>query len=90
MKLVSSFEIIGNPEHVETIKHPFTGQEAKLLADGSIFCLGEYLAPEPGDGRYFDMRRAFDQKHGLTPSERRLIANGDYMAAVKQGCAFLC
>ena len=90
MKHVNAFEIIGNPEVIEKTKHPHTGKEAVLLADGSIFCLGEYLAPESTDGRYFEMRREFDRVHGLTPAERKLIASAEIMDAVKQGFTVFC
>jgi hypothetical protein len=90
MKHVNAFEIIGNPGVIEKTKHPHTGKDAVLLADGSIFCLGEYLAPEPTDGKLYEMRREFDKNNGLTPFERKLIANSEIMDAVKQGMTVFC
>lgn len=90
MKQVSEFAIIGNPQTVEPIEHPFSGKKAVLLADGSIYCEGEYFAPEPHDGRLYEMRREFDRLHGLNPAERRLIANREIIEAAKQGLTVFC
>lgn len=74
MKLVNSLEILGNPNRVDQqVACPGCSARAMLFEDGSIMCIaegGKCWAPEPTDGEKWQMRQQYDEKNGITPSDR--------------------
>jgi hypothetical protein len=77
MKLVNSLEILGNPNRVDQqVACPGCSARAMLFEDGSIICIaegGKCWAPEPTDGEKWQMRQKYDEKNGITPSDRLTI-----------------
>lgn len=77
MKLVNSLEILGNPNRVDQqVACPGCSARAMLFDDGSIMCIaegGKCYAPEPTDGEKWQMRQKYDEKNGITPSDRLTI-----------------
>lgn len=77
MKLVNSLEILGNPTRVDQqVACPGCSARAMLFDDGSIMCIaegGKCYAPEPTDGEKWQMRQKYDEKNGITPSDRLTI-----------------
>ena len=76
MKHVDSLQILGTPEATGHLELSPTGiGAASVHEDGSLLCLrtGQWFAPEPSnpaDAEFTAMRRAFDARLGITPSDR--------------------
>jgi len=76
MKLVTALQILGTPASTEReIASPSGTGNARVNEDGSVLCLstGRFYAPEasnPDDSELHAMRVAFDQRLGITISDR--------------------
>lgn len=76
MKLVKALQILGNPAASDReVPSPSGDGVARVFEDGSVFCVATsaFYAPEasvPEDAELFAMRQQFDQRLGITPSDR--------------------
>ena len=86
---VSPLHMLGNPNRVDvavSVDLPSCPCDSTLTAlvfeDGSVICAnnGFVFAPEPSDAKLWQMRRDFDRRLGISPSDRLtlpvLVANG--------------
>ena len=74
MKQVNALSLLASPQ--DTGERINTDQrEGHIYADGSVIvpATGAIFAPEPSDGRLFEMRRNFDATHGITVSQRLML-----------------
>jgi hypothetical protein len=76
MKQVTPLQILGTPESTDReIPSPSGLGNARVYQDGSVLCLstGRFYAPEASnldDSELSAMRKAFDQRLGITISDR--------------------
>ncbi len=86
---VSPLHMLGNPNRVDVAVSvdlpgcPCDGTLSVVVyEDGSVICAntGFVFAPEPADMKLWQMRRDFDRRLGISPSDRltlpALVANG--------------
>lgn len=74
MKQVNALSLLASPQ--DTGERINTDQgEGHIYTDGSVIvpATGAIFAPEPSDGRLFEMRRNFDATHGITVSQRLML-----------------
>ena len=76
MKQVTPLQILGTPDSTDReIPSPTGTGTARVYEDGSVLCLstGRFYAPEasnPDDSELSAMRKAFDQRLGITIADR--------------------
>jgi hypothetical protein len=77
MKRVDAFELMGNPCRIDTkAACPSCGKPALVFADGSVMCTHEdglLFAPEPSDSQLYELRKRFDERHGITAVARAKV-----------------
>jgi hypothetical protein len=73
MKQVHVTEILGQPKRIDRqVACPACSARAMAFEDGSIACIAENksFSPDSRDGELFALRQAFDEKNGITISDR--------------------
>ena len=81
MKQVNATNIMGSPQvisHQAVCGNGGKGcfcSNGTLLEDGTVICgkTGAIFAPEVSDTELFAMRKAFDERNGITPAARLII-----------------